>query len=245
MCLQALCFLIAEERAQLLAFEKTMMIDSGGYGTVYALRVEPGPVAALFPAYVGKVIAIKLYNADYHVRSKALEYLLRECAVAAAFDCGSVVSPLAVSIAGESSPLAIFPRYNQGSLFEVLHARRTQEQSRITTLFRETRVLVLVCRDLLDGLQHIHSKDFLHNDLTCQNILLHLEGESTVRVGIHDFGLATRMADQKMHQTFRTEEEEKQHARVYDHKAPELLKGACYTRGNRLICDWGDLQKNL
>lgn len=71
---------------------------------------------------------------------------------------------------------------------------------------------IRVCQDATDGVQHLHSAGFLHNDLKNNNILIHRK-----RAFIIDLGKAcdASLPPSKKYSTF------------YSHIAPEVLQGRC------------------
>ena len=88
------------------------------------------------------------------------------------------------------------------------------------------RVLLGVC----NGLQCIHSKGYLHNDLKCDNIVLsdcvpYLKKSQSLWPIVIDFGKARPIKDPK---TYRLNEKDKDYyLRTYTHLAPELINGVC------------------
>ena len=88
------------------------------------------------------------------------------------------------------------------------------------------QILVGVC----NGLDAIHKKGYLHNDLKCDNIVLsdcipYSEDTPSVWPIIIDFGKARPIQSLKRYKLTVVEQEE--HIKIYTHLAPELIRGSC------------------
>jgi serine/threonine protein kinase len=132
-------------------------------------------------------------------RSVCTTSLLIEFTIASSVAHENVVVPLVASIMGADRLIAFFPYYNQGSLYNVPQARSKRDGSLIASLLEESSLACKIAVDIVRGIAHIHSLGILHNDLHQRNILVHLEGTRGVKASIHDFGLASWVADRKAH----------------------------------------------
>lgn len=80
--------------------------------------------------------------------------------------------------------------------------------------------MLLIAQDIARGLLHIHSKNIVHGDLSCSNVLLQAcparEPLLSVTAKLADFGLSIRMEDGQSH-----------HSRLFQgtphYMAPEVL----------------------
>jgi serine/threonine protein kinase len=227
--------LTIEEREMLQLPDLADAVGSGSYGTVYKVLVDGGSSwARVFPDRVGTTVAVKEYRPKGLGTAYTVENVSYEVILASAFSHNNVVKPFAVCISGPALPLAFFPYFNQGSLGSVLRKRDDRSLKKpLAKLMWTARVLVGACLDLLRAIQHVHGKGIVHNDLTPNNILVHFnERELSIKLVVHDFGLASRLVDRRSHRSFKSVKEEEQYAKRYRYVARELILGSCFSKAS-------------
>jgi serine/threonine protein kinase len=142
-----------------------------------------------------------------------------------------VVTPFAVSINGQGSPLAFFPYFNQGSLGSFLRTRRQGKlEIAPAALAKKDRTIVQASLDILRGINHVHIRETVHNDPGPLNVLVRFdEKKGELHVAINNFGLASRLIDNKRHRFFKTLKEEREYGLRHRYTAPELILGGAYS----------------
>jgi serine/threonine protein kinase len=245
----SLTMLSEGDRQGLPALTNDNCIGEGGFGSAHLVRVEGGKWASLFPEHFGKEIVVKRYSPlgpfSRQSRSVCTTSLLIEFTIASFVAHENVVVPLAASIMGADRPIAFFPYYNLGSLYDVLQAPSKRDGSFIASLLEESSSACKIAVDIVRGIAHIHSLGILHNDLHQRNILVHLGGTRGIKAGNHDFGLASRVADRKAHRVIDSGRERERHLRLYKQVAPELVLGAYFSRESDMFAVGIWLQKIL
>lgn len=231
----------------MLTSEETKLLDlpdpdtsvgRGSYGVIFRVEVIAGSTwARVFPDHIGSIIAVKEYQASDRpfpgtCTVRTVQNVTYEFLLASLFDHENVVRPFAVSIIGPDDPLAFFPYYSEGSLRRVLKKRRERSlKEPLSTVLRVPEVLAEACLGLLRGIQHVHSKGIVHCDLTDNNILVRLDEKgSAIVLAVHDFGIASRLVDNRTHRRFKTIKEEEQYAATRPHVARELVIGAPFSK---------------
>ena len=127
-----------------------------------------------------------------------------------------------------SKPLLVTKFYSVAGKSCTFHQYlRNQYQSDSQVRIHDwTQILVGIC----NGVQAIHTKGFLHNDLKCDNIIMsdcicHCQTKENPPVWpiIIDFGKARSMTCPKKYKL--TDKEKEYYLKNYTHLAPELVKG--------------------
>lgn len=144
--------------------------------------------------------------------------------------CGHPNLPLFIGVCdqldGRSKPLLVSRFYSVAGEPRTLHQHLVKQSKLQTTgaVNDMARILLGVC----NGIEAIHQKGYLHNDLKCDNVVLsdcvpYMEKAPTVWPVIIDFGKAKPLSSPKSYKLNKTEIE--QYLRRYTHLAPELIKG--------------------
>lgn len=136
--------------------------------------------------------------------------------------------PLFIGIYDHSSkPMLVTKLYSVAGKPCTLHQYLKNEKSYSRIHIKDwARILVGVC----DGLDAIHQKGYLHNDLKCDNIVLSdcVPGSSITPPLwpiIIDFGKARPITSPKTYKL--NELEKKDYLKTFTHLAPELVLGSC------------------
>ncbi|XP_047325422.1 LRR receptor-like serine/threonine-protein kinase FEI 1 [Impatiens glandulifera] len=154
------------------------IIGSGGFGTVYRLEMEDGNIFAL------KRI-VKMNEVFDRFFERELEIL------------GCIKHRYLVNLRGycnsSTSNLLIYDFLSGGSLDEVLHAERSEQQ-----LNWDARLNIIM--GAAKGLAYLHhdcSPRIIHRDIKSSNILL----DQNMEARVSDFGLAKLLEDEESHIT--------------------------------------------
>ena len=99
----------------------------------------------------------------------------------------------------------------------------TALSSVIDGLELNTTVYMDVLIQLCQGLQFVHTKGFLHNDLKVDNVVLGHSYSKTVKPYVVDFGKACTVGDGKCYGL--SQEEKKRYKQEHAHVAPDLCDG--------------------
>ena len=124
-------------------------------------------------------------------------------------------------------PLLVMKFYSVAGKPYTLHQCLRQESLSLSpqsTLYDWARILLGVC----DGLQAIHQRGYLHNDIKCDNVVLSdcvpkSDKAPSMWPIIIDFGKATTIKSPKVYKL--DEREIDSYLKTYTHLAPELVKG--------------------
>ena len=144
--------------------------------------------------------------------------------------CGHPNLPLFIGVCdqldGISKPLLVSKFYSVAGEPRTLHQHLIRESKLYTTgaVNDLARILLGVCH----GVEAVHQKGYLHNDLKCDNVVLsdcvpYMEKAPTVWPVIIDFGKAKPLSSPKSYKLNQAEMEQYLHR--YTHLAPELIKG--------------------
>ena len=171
-------------------------------------------------------VAVKTTTLDTYYSYKSIMY---EAEVMAEVCCGHPNLPLFIGVYDQPDcpkPLLVMKFYSVAGDACTLHPylRKQSECHSQKDLYDWARILVGRC----NGLEAIHQKGYLHNDLKCDNIVLSdcipcSNKAPSVWPIIIDFGKARPIKSPKRYKLTETEKEE--YLRTYTHLAPELVRG--------------------
>ena len=150
-------------------------IGHGGYGTVYVGCIGD------------ERVAVKLLRASAFESARRLSSFENEVSLLTQAQHPNVVRALGQSMVvlnGQPHPALVMELMPGGSLETYIHHRSA------TSLPLTPAVQHGFTLDVARGLAHLHSQNVLHRDVKPANILL--EGGSTPRAKVADFGVATR-----------------------------------------------------
>ncbi|TNJ26666.1 Kinase, CMGC RCK [Giardia muris] len=158
-------------------------LGSGTYGTVYKARDNRS----------GRIVAVKHMRRKYKswsecVTLKEVKSLLKMRAHA------NIVQLLEV-LRQREDLYFVFEYINAGNLFDYISARRTAGQA-----IREDEARDLF-RQILEGLSHIHSSNYMHRDLKCENVLVS-ENDGGRVAKIADLGCAKSLLERPPHTVY-------------------------------------------
>ena len=158
-----------------------------------------------------KVCAKSLFNTEYSKFCYESNILSQFCHPNVAFFVGICQKPHLI--------LTLFHGFDEQSftLFSFISNPELSTQYKV-----EWKKVV---HELTSGLIHIHSKNILHNDLKCDNVILGFTRSCEVSAVIVDFGKSCYMSHAKRYNLSKKQiEEYKQH---HPQIAPDLREGHC------------------
>ena len=199
---------------------------------------ESGDVSEVGSGTFGKCMKMILSATEVAVKSTTLasyssESIMYEAAVMSEVCNGHPNLPLFIGVCDQPEcpkPLLVIKFYSVSGEACTLHRYlKKQLQSQCISqkeLQNWARLLVGVC----NGLEAIHHKGYLHNDLKCDNIVLSdckacLDKAPSLWPVIIDFGKARPIKYPRKYKL--TEAEKTKYLKAYTHLAPELVKGLC------------------
>ena len=201
------------DRYSLISLGPGTHLGSGSFGKCTKMLLSATEVAV-------KTITLDSYSA---------KDILYEAEVMAEVCCGYPNLPLFIGIYDHPEcpkPLLVTKFYSIAGEACTFHQYlRNQRQSDSQITVRDwARILAGICH----GVQAIHKKGFLHNDLKCDNVVMsdcvyHSENNSPVWPIIIDFGKARSMTYPKKYKL--SDKDKEYYLKNYTHLAPELVKG--------------------
>lgn len=117
---------------------------------------------------------------------------------------------------GIMKPGALLMEYISPSANAIMTSKSLNSIVKGSTL--KTRQWFKICRELIKGLSHMHSKGLLHNDLHGNNILIRFDNSPC----IIDFGKATLMEHPIVYNIVKGSKESLRYNKIHQHLAYEL-----------------------
>lgn len=171
-------------------------LGSGAYAKVKAATrlKDPGR---------GKECAIKIIDKTTAPPDVITKFIPREIDVLKSLDHKYIIKLLDV-IDTPRTMYLIMELAESGDLLDFINVKRYLSERIARTLFK----------DLVEGMEHCHSKNIVHRDLKCENLLL----DSKYRLKISDFGFARRTQGNNL----------ETYCGSYAYAAPEVILGTPY-----------------
>lgn len=196
----------------LRATEKVMSVNDDDElkkrGYITGSTLGEGSYAKVKSAYsenLNKKVALKIINRRKAPKDFQQKFLPRELEVMKALNHPNVVQLYEVMHIGGKVFIAM-EMAGHGDLLEYIKLRGAMQEDRARILFKQ-----LVC-----GVEYLHSVNVVHRDLKCENILL----DTNNNVKVSDFGFARYLGDDELSRTF---------CGSAAYAAPEILQGIPYS----------------
>eukprot|EP01118_Nematostelium_gracile_P013630 TRINITY_DN5171_c0_g1_i1.p1 TRINITY_DN5171_c0_g1~~TRINITY_DN5171_c0_g1_i1.p1 ORF type:complete len:323 (+),score=89.43 TRINITY_DN5171_c0_g1_i1:110-1078(+) len=150
-------------------------IGAGGFGVVYKA------------IYKDNVVAVKMLHNE-QVTGKLYDDFVREAALMVNMEPHpNVIRAFGACVDGEGRPMAIVTEFmEKGSLRSLLDDKSTE----IT--FLQT---ISIAREIAKGVNHLHSQNIIHRDLSARNILVSITREGWT-CKVTDFGMSRVAQDE-------------------------------------------------
>lgn len=184
-------------------YERLDRVSEGTYGVVWKAK----------DLATNEIVALKQikFDSDQQKNQGFPVTALREISVLLALKHESIVSVREMVVGSTNDKVFMVMEFMELDLQAAMLQKR-----QYPNVLRQAE-LKGIMQQMLSGIDHVHSKWFLHRDLKTSNILVHRTG----RVALGDFGLARRYQDPPKALT--------QLVVTLWYRAPELLFGeACY-----------------
>ena len=187
-----------EEETTKNDYQKISKLGSGAYGTVYKALMKK----------TQKIVAIKRIKISLDTEGIPSS-ALREISILRNLKHENIEKILDI-ITTESKLYMVleFMEYDLQSFFEKL----SQEQKMIN--YSQEDLIKIILKQILKGVEYLHSKKIIHRDLKPQNILMNKD----LKVKLGDFGLSRKISFEKRPYT--------QEVLSLWYRAPELLMGS-------------------
>jgi len=173
-------------------------LGSGSYATVKsAMWRKPGTQSL-------KQVALKIINMINVPKDFKDKFLPRELEVVKILDHDNVIKTLEI-FNGERKTYLSLEYASHGDLLQYVRTRGALAESICAPMFKE----------IVQGLNYLHSRQVVHRDLKCENILLNQNNTAKIA----DFGFARRMSSKDLSKTY---------CGSMAYAAPEILEGTPY-----------------
>ncbi|ORX47495.1 kinase-like protein [Hesseltinella vesiculosa] len=152
----------------------TEQVGSGANGAVIRALRKPFRSTTTSPSWVAiKRCLIEDHDTHHH------SYVLRELRIMGCLDHHNLIQLREACLSGDYLWMAM--ELMACSVFGLLYN---------TTVGLTEPMALFIARECLQGLMYLHSKNYMHRDVKCENILLGRQGQ----VKLADFGLATPLS---------------------------------------------------
>ena len=152
-------------------YEVLAKMGEGGMGAVYKVRHK----------FFDEVRVIKVMHAQLAATDTIKERFLSEAKRGKQLSHPNLAEVLDVSIAADGTSYMVMEYVDGINLREVL-ARNGGPL--------DYRIVVAIAEQALDALGYLHSRKFVHRDISPDNLMLAREGDATPRVKLIDLGIA-------------------------------------------------------
>ncbi|MDP3684487.1 MAG: serine/threonine-protein kinase, partial [Ignavibacteria bacterium] len=157
-------------------YKVVSVLGEGGMGIVYKA----------FDIKLERFVALKVLNQTGALNSNFVERFKREAKNQAKLNHPNIVS--VYGFTEQNGILGIVMEYVEGETLEKLITRKCK---------LETKEALTILQQMLEGVGHAHSKNFIHRDIKPSNIILNKEGI----VKIMDFGISKALFDKGITKT--------------------------------------------
>lgn len=157
-------------------YKVVSVLGEGGMGIVYKA----------FDIKLERFVALKVLNQTGSLNSNFVERFKREAKNQAKLNHPNIVS--VYGFTEQNGILGIVMEYVEGETLEKLISRKSK---------LETKEALLILQQVLEGVGHAHSKNFIHRDIKPSNIILNRDGV----VKIMDFGISKALFDKGITKT--------------------------------------------
>ncbi|KCV72049.1 STE/STE20/PAKA protein kinase [Fonticula alba] len=150
-------------------------------------KIGQGASGGVFSAQelsTGRRVAIKQMKLEQQPKK---ELIVSEIAVMRNAQQENIVNYINAFLVNDDADLWVVMEYMEGgSLTDV-----------VTTTIMTERQIATVCREVLRGLAHLHSRNVIHRDIKSDNVLLGMEGD----IKITDFGFCAQLSEESTKRT--------------------------------------------
>jgi len=157
-------------------YKVVSVLGEGGMGIVYKA----------FDIKLERFVALKVLNQTGSLNSNFVERFKREAKNQAKLNHPNIVS--VYGFTEQNGILGIVMEYVEGETLEKMINRKNK---------LETKEALQILQQVLEGVGHAHSKNFIHRDIKPSNIILNKEGV----VKIMDFGISKALFDKGITKT--------------------------------------------
>ncbi len=157
-------------------YKVVSVLGEGGMGIVYKA----------FDIKLERFVALKVLNQTGALNTNFVERFKREAKNQAKLNHPNIVS--VYGFTEQNGILGIVMEYVEGETLEKMITRKSK---------LETKEALLILQQVLEGVGHAHSKNFIHRDIKPSNIILNKEGI----VKIMDFGISKALFDKGITKT--------------------------------------------
>lgn len=164
------------------SYVRGKLLGSGAFANVYACR-KSDDEEQIFAVKAVDLHAMRLSGRG----ERELKKLQREASILKRVKAHANVVQFVDLVESEDWYLFILEFVQGGNLLQTITKRQGLKEFEVLCIFRQ----------LVDGLQHLHSEDVIHRDLKLENILVVQEGSAKreFKVKITDFGLSKEVGD--------------------------------------------------
>ncbi|XP_037034223.1 wall-associated receptor kinase-like 6 [Bradysia coprophila] len=158
-------------------------IGPNGLMTIKETSFAAGGFGGIYLGLINKNMKVAVKKSKANVKPEYIANARFEAALASTFNHVNILRLLSVVRQPNAAPWLIFPYMSNGSLHKVLHSTDDCMQEQIQSY----EIKLSLTRDIVNGMEFLHSNRCVHRDLTTRNVLI----DENVRAKITDFGLST------------------------------------------------------